>query len=188
MSSRSPGNAGRLAALAALLMLAGCERREATQAASVPAAASGNTTVATTTLFPGGGSAPPENPVGKLYEGNAEHIAAGRRYYGWYNCAGCHFNGGGGIGPALMDDQWIYGDRIDQIYDTLLEGRPNGMPSWRGKIPDEQLWQISAYVKSMSADNAALGKAGDTQTPTAPPAPVEPKPATTSGTTVPAKP
>ncbi|KAA0121936.1 cytochrome c [Methylobacterium sp. P1-11] len=24
------------------------------------------------------------------------------------------------------------------------------MPAWRGKIPDEQMWQLAAYVKSLS--------------------------------------
>jgi cytochrome c oxidase cbb3-type subunit III len=32
----------------------------------------------------------------------------------------------------------------------VVEGRPNGMPSFRGKIPDTQVWQITAYVRSMS--------------------------------------
>ena len=27
----------------------------------------------------------------------------------WFNCSGCHGNGGGGSGPPLMDDIWIYG-------------------------------------------------------------------------------
>lgn len=33
---------------------------------------------------------------------------------------------------------------------TLYEGRPRGMPAWRGKIPDEQMWQLAAYVKSLN--------------------------------------
>ena len=35
----------------------------------------------------------------------------GKRLFSWYNCIGCHANGGGGIGPPLMDDEWIYGSR-----------------------------------------------------------------------------
>jgi cytochrome c oxidase cbb3-type subunit III len=63
---------------------------------------------------------------------------------------GCHFHGGGGIGPPLMDQTWIYGSEPQNVYDTIVEGRPNGMPSFRGKIPEMQLWQIVAYVRSMS--------------------------------------
>jgi cytochrome c oxidase cbb3-type subunit 3 len=54
------------------------------------------------------------------------------------------------MGPALMDDEWRYGGRIDQIAATIAEGRPNGMPSWRGKLTDDQIWQLAAYVRSLS--------------------------------------
>ena len=49
-----------------------------------------------------------------------------------------------------MDDQWIYGSRPEQIYTDIVQGRPNGMPSFRGKIPDYQVWELVAYVRSMS--------------------------------------
>lgn len=160
----------RLAALALIgaLALSACDRQHRA-AANAPADEGGGQPVTVTTLFPGGGKAPPEDPRGKIYDGNAFHIAEGKRYFGWYNCSGCHFNGGGGIGPALMDDQWIYGGRIDQIYNSIVEGRPNGMPSWRGKIPDAQVWEIAAYVRSLSAPTAA--NAGD-EAPSNPPAPI----------------
>src|ERR687885_236266 len=35
---------------------------------------------------------------------------------------------------------------------TIRQGRPNGMPSFRGKIPDDQIWEIAAYVRSMSGN------------------------------------
>ncbi|MDQ3802593.1 MAG: c-type cytochrome [Acidobacteriota bacterium] len=84
------------------------------------------------------------------YEENAAALSDGKRLYTWFNCVGCHAHGGGGMGPALMDDQWIYGGEPDQIFATIVEGRPNGMPSFRGKIPDYQVWQLAAYVRSMS--------------------------------------
>ena len=59
------------------------------------------------------------------------------------------------MGPALMDDKWIYGGEIQQIAATMLQGRPNGMPSFRDRIPEEQVWQIAAYVRSMGAQRAA---------------------------------
>jgi cytochrome c oxidase cbb3-type subunit 3 len=49
-----------------------------------------------------------------------------------------------------MDSKWRYGSEPDNIYATIVEGRPNGMPSFRGKIPEQQVWQIVAYVRSMS--------------------------------------
>jgi cytochrome c oxidase cbb3-type subunit 3 len=84
------------------------------------------------------------------YEGNAYGIAEGQRLYGWYNCAGCHSQGGGGIGPALMDDYWIYGSEPPQVYRTIAEGRPNGMPSFGGHVPSHQIWQLVAYVRSLA--------------------------------------
>ena len=94
----------------------------------------------------------PADPVGEHYEKNAFDISQGGRLYRWFNCNGCHAAGGGGMGPALMDDEWRYGGSIDQIHATILEGRPNGMPSWRGKMTDQQAWQLSAYVLSLSGN------------------------------------
>jgi cytochrome c oxidase cbb3-type subunit III len=88
--------------------------------------------------------------VKNAYEENAYAMTEGKRLYQQFNCVGCHANGGGDKGPALMDEKWIYGASPEQIHSTILEGRPNGMPSFRGKIPDYQVWQIVAYVRSMS--------------------------------------
>lgn len=88
--------------------------------------------------------------VARDHARNAFDISEGQRLFKWFNCGGCHFNGGGGIGPALMDDQWIYGSSMENIAASIREGRPNGMPSFRGKIPEDQVWQIAAYVRSMS--------------------------------------
>jgi cytochrome c oxidase cbb3-type subunit III len=84
------------------------------------------------------------------YEENAYAMSEGKRLYSMMNCVGCHANGGGGMGPALMDEKWIYGNKPEQVFATIVEGRPNGMPAFRGKLPDYQVWQLSAYVRSMS--------------------------------------
>jgi len=44
-------------------------------------------------------------------------------------------------------DLWQF---LEQIHSTILQGRPNGMPSFAGKISDYQVWEIAAYVRSMS--------------------------------------
>ena len=89
-------------------------------------------------------------PVLARYERNASALANGKRLFGWYNCNGCHANGGGGSGPALMDDVWLYGSDPVTIYQTIVEGRPNGMPAFGGRVPDDEIWQLVAYVRSMS--------------------------------------
>jgi cytochrome c oxidase cbb3-type subunit III len=85
------------------------------------------------------------------FEGNAWHIAQGQRLYGWMNCAGCHAHGGGGMGPPLMDDEWRYGGSMREIAATILDGRPNGMPAFRGRITEDQAWQLAAFVRALSA-------------------------------------
>lgn len=84
------------------------------------------------------------------YERNAYALASGKRLWTWYNCSGCHAAGGGNSGPALMDRQWIHGWDAPSIYKSIAEGRPNGMPAYRGRIPEDQLWQLTAYVRSQA--------------------------------------
>ncbi len=109
------------------------------------------------------------------YEESAYAVAEGKRLYSAYNCVGCHAQGGGAIGPALMDSTWIYGSHPAQIYSDIVQGRPNGMPSFGGKIPEYQVWELVAYVRSMSgqlpsdiapsrSDNMAVAKAEQART------------------------
>ena len=49
-----------------------------------------------------------------------------------------------------MDARWIYGSDPSQIFSTIVQGRPNGMPSFRNKLNDDQVWKITAYVRSLS--------------------------------------
>jgi cytochrome c oxidase cbb3-type subunit 3 len=115
-----------------------------------------------TALQPGSPSDPgmKDNPL----EDNAFALNEGKRLFSAYNCVGCHANGGGGIGPALMDHRWIYGSRPDQIFATIVQGRPDGMPTFGGRIPEQELWEIVAYVQSMSGNqrkDAAPGRNDD---------------------------
>ena len=84
------------------------------------------------------------------YRDNAFAISEGKRLFTAYNCTGCHANGGGAIGPALMDEEWIYGYEAPDVFSTIANGRPNGMPPFKGKVTDDQIWQLTAYVMSMS--------------------------------------
>ena len=139
-----------VAALAlAALVLAGCNREEH-QSRSKPIGETVPAGESPPTIYPGTTTAPPIDPRAKLFDNNANAIATGQQLYAQMNCVGCHSHGGGGMGPALMDDEWRYGSRIDQIATVIAEGRPNGMPAWRGKLTDDQIWQLAAYVRSMS--------------------------------------
>ena len=83
------------------------------------------------------------------YEGNAYAISQGQQLFEQYNCTGCHFHGGGGIGPPLMDEESLYGSTPAEIYQSIANGRPNGMPAWGGKIPDYQIWELVTYVRAV---------------------------------------
>src|SRR5690606_15398667 len=90
------------------------------------------------------------DPLADAYRENRWAVSQGQMYYANFNCAGCHAaGGGGGNGPPLNDSEWIYGSDPENIFDTVIEGRPNGMPSFRGKISNSQLWQLVAYVRTL---------------------------------------
>jgi cytochrome c oxidase cbb3-type subunit 3 len=152
-----PGAAVLLALAAATATFAGCQRSRRTLHEKAPLAARPES-IALGSLEAGPKSPPltMKNP----YEDNAYAASEGQRLYNWYNCSGCHFRGGGGIGPALMDDVWIYGKEPGNIFATIVEGRPNGMPAWRGKIPEYQIWQIVSYVQSLPADRGISSPPG----------------------------
>jgi cytochrome c oxidase cbb3-type subunit 3 len=144
----------------ALIVVAGCEREER----RFHDDASRRPEKRLVSLVPGPYT--PDIRVRNPYEHNAYAISEGRRLFTWYNCVGCHANGGGGMGPPLMDDRWIYGSDPENIFATIVEGRPNGMPSFRGKIPDHQVWQLVAFVQSLSGNvpkDAANGRADGMQ-------------------------
>jgi cytochrome c oxidase cbb3-type subunit 3 len=74
-------------------------------------------------------------------------------YFMAFNCIGCHAdNGGGGMGPALSNRFFQYGGEPTNIYLTIVQGRPNGMPAWGGLLPDAVIWDLVAYVEQISKE------------------------------------
>ena len=153
----------RVILIVAIAFLVSCEREERGFRVEPPQADRINSK-RMTSLQPG--EQLPQEVVVNEYEENAFALNEGKRLFSQMNCTGCHANGGGGIGPALMDDKWIYGSQPDQIFATIVEGRPNGMPSFHGKLPNYQVWQLAAYVRSLSGQvpkDAAPGRSDDMQ-------------------------
>ena len=135
--------------LIVLMVLPACEREDR-RFRPAPSAASVLNSVQVSVLHPGAG--PPEGgpTLPGYYEESAYAVNEGKRLFNQYNCSGCHANGGGGIGPPLMDPAWIYGGEPGNIFSTIMQGRPNGMPSFRNRIPEYQAWEIVSYVRSLS--------------------------------------
>lgn len=118
--------------------------------------------VPSTTLFPGAARLDPaiENPYG----GDPQSIAAGERHFEAFNCAGCHAPlGGGGMGPPLTDDEWIYGSEPAQVFLSIMHGRPEGMPAWSSMLPRRTAWEMVAYIETLDdIDDYAAAKGFET--------------------------
>jgi cytochrome c oxidase cbb3-type subunit 3 len=139
--------------LLAPLLLAACEREmrrfEPPGSNETPTASAQRLSPNQPALALGGGVKTAARDY-SMYQGNAYAVAQGKTLFTWYNCASCHGNGGGGMGPALMDTEWRYGSDPASIFASIEQGRPNGMPSFGGHIPEDQIWMLVAYVQSMS--------------------------------------
>jgi len=133
--------------LAGAASLGGCEREQRRFQEPAPASAPAQSIQLSELQA---GPSTPRAPSPDPYKANAYGVNEDKRLFSWYNCEGCHAKGGGGIDPPLMDANWIYGAEPENIYATIVQGRPNGMPSFRSRIPEYQVWQLVAYVRSMS--------------------------------------
>ena len=54
------------------------------------------------------------------------------------------------MGPSLRDPDWIYGGAPAEIYSSIAEGRGKGMPAWGTKIPDDEIWKLVTYIKTLN--------------------------------------
>jgi mono/diheme cytochrome c family protein len=84
------------------------------------------------------------------YRGQADAVAAGRRIF-LDHCAQCHGNEAQGKGkrPSLQSPRVQQEATEGDLHWLLFNGNMGkGMPSW-AKLPDQQLWQLITYVKSL---------------------------------------
>jgi cytochrome c oxidase cbb3-type subunit 3 len=82
------------------------------------------------------------------------------------NCASCHgYDLKGGMGPDLTDTYWRYGGSPADIYKSIYEGRPQGMPAWGRALPPQVIWKVVSYIQSKGgsypASLADRGRQGD---------------------------
>jgi cytochrome c oxidase cbb3-type subunit 3 len=95
---------------------------------------------------------PEENPPREKnpFAGDLGAVQEGRTLFVNMNCSGCHGgHAGGGMGPSLRDVDWLYGSTEAQIFSSIAEGRAHGMPAWGTKLPEDQIWKLVAYIKTM---------------------------------------
>jgi cytochrome c oxidase cbb3-type subunit 3 len=137
----------------ATLLLSACKREQRDFRTDPPAVQK----LGDIAVLPGGISgAPPaiDRVLGHPYQTNAYQLSQGKRLYAWFNCSGCHAQGGGASGPALTDSWWRYGPDMVSILVSIRDGRPDGMPAFRDKLTTEQIWQLAGYVQAMGAYSA----------------------------------
>jgi len=70
-------------------------------------------------------------------------------------CAACHGVDGRGnplLGaPNLTDGVWLYGGDAATLKATLLNGRNGQMPAWDGKLGEQRIKLLAAYVTKLAA-------------------------------------
>jgi mono/diheme cytochrome c family protein len=86
------------------------------------------------------------------YEGDKKAISTGGQLFIAYNCLDCHgAEGSGAMGPSFQDGRWHFGGSPAEVFESIYQGRPDGMPSWGGRISNDQIWMLTAYVRSLSS-------------------------------------
>jgi len=84
------------------------------------------------------------------YGGSDAAVEEGRFLYIRMNCAYCHaFDGTGGMGPDLTDNQWRYGSSDVDVFNTIYRGRAKGMPAWGPVLTEDQIWKLVAYIRAL---------------------------------------
>jgi cytochrome c oxidase cbb3-type subunit 3 len=103
-------------------------------------------------IRPGGVPLPAGMVLRNPYEGNAQAIATGEKLFVSYNCIDCHGAGGSGaMGPSLADGRWHFGGSPAEVFESIYQGRPEGMPAWGALISPDQVWMLVSYVRSLEA-------------------------------------
>src|SRR6266550_539929 len=171
LSTRRVSRFGRvwLAALAVLVTSSACESRSASDTQeSTAKAPSRSADSATSHLVVAGDSLrfiqhdeilPAGFPLRATlltlknpYEGDKRAISTGGQLFVAYNCLDCHgADGSGAMGPSFQDGRWHFGGAPGEVFESIYQGRPDGMPAWGGRITNDQIWMLTAYVRSLSS-------------------------------------
>lgn len=94
--------------------------------------------------------------------GDPAAIEAGRKIFA-AGCGGCHgAEGQGGRGPNLRRTGYWHATTAETLYRAIKQGIPaGGMPP--SNLPEDQTWQVVAFVKSLTAPAFAMTVPGDVE-------------------------
>jgi cytochrome c oxidase cbb3-type subunit III len=85
----------------------------------------------------------------KEYSGDKEAIEEGKELFA-STCAPCHnADASGGIGPNLTALTLKYGSTRPDLYESVTNGRPNGMPPFLPQIGAEKISKVVAFLETL---------------------------------------
>jgi cytochrome c oxidase cbb3-type subunit 3 len=116
--------------------------------------------------------------IANPFESNPQAVEDGRKLFGAMNCVYCHGPQASGLmGPSLNDRSWRYGGTPAEIFNSIHDGRPKGMPAWGARLPPDQIWRLVAYIESLGGAEppatAQMAKLGADQPSTTGPEPAD---------------
>jgi mono/diheme cytochrome c family protein len=111
------------------------------------------------TLTPAGIAEDEPIPEANPYSGDKKAIRSGRSWYRnvCSNCHGGRADGQGerGTGADLRKFNKGFQTFVQTVLDgRKVEGRLQFMPSWRGVLKQEDIYQIGAYLETLAIDGA----------------------------------
>ncbi len=100
------------------------------------------------------GSGPGGSPTTNPFAGDTQAISEGKLIFEAV-CAGyCHATEGAareGRCPNLFDCAWKHGSSDQEVFQVVAAGVPQTeMVGFKGKLPDDILWKVIAYVRAAS--------------------------------------
>ncbi len=98
------------------------------------------------------------------FEMTDDAVAAGQQVF-QTNCIACHgVDMRGGIGPNLLDQEWIHGGTPDAVINVITNGVvEKGMLAWGPILGAEAVRNVAAYVLSRNAESVGGGPSIATQ-------------------------
>jgi hypothetical protein len=108
-----------------------------------------------------------DDPRTSYFQDNLYQVSQGGRYFSWYGCAACHGDEASGT-RNLVADLESRPRSFTRLYGQIA-GHPNLAVDYGKRIPVEQLWQITAYVRQLPQlkpemrRRQDLDQAGETQ-------------------------